>query len=87
MTTDILTLARQAGLYKPPCGVYYAVSDRQLQAFAALVRNAALEEAAVACEEADIHTYVYATVLHEDGARTIGNAAKAIRALKEQSNG
>ena len=91
---NILDLARQAGLYKPPCGVYYAVSDRQLQAFAALVRDAALEEAAVVCDgqanRASLTALTASAAGRHDALRKFGQrsagasvCAEAIRALKE----
>lgn len=82
-TEEIIKLAREAGgndeFTSPPTDWikgYFVISPEHLSKFAALVRNAVLEEAA---EEADR----WQTALHDP--RYECDCATAIRALKEQS--
>ena len=73
---NILELARQAGF-----AVHAAPSiNQKIQAFAALVRNAALEAAAVRNEEIAAELDKFG-LLSEPGALRM--AAKGIRQLKE----
>ena len=77
--TDILTLARQAGF-----AVHAAPSiNQKIQAFAALVRKDALEEAALKCD-AIRSTVDSRNDAYEDGMICgLHDCAKEIRALKE----
>ena len=84
--TNIIELARQAGMAVDEQVTDYTgdkylyVSINELQTFAALVRNAALEEAAAEAE---------AMIMYPRGKceapkhETVWHAARAIRTLKE----
>jgi hypothetical protein len=71
---NIIELARRAGIAKH--GLGYTCWEGQLERFAALVRAAALEEAADICDR--VNNY--------DNPMTAGDCADAIRALKGTPN-
>ena len=87
---DIIELARQAGF-----AVHAAPSiNQKIQAFAALVRNAALEEAAVVCDDKIAYAKKRKTDLANGGWKKLAytlqqiidateDTAEKIRALKE----
>lgn len=52
--------------------------------FAALVAAAEREACARVCEDTDIVNFEHCMVLHDDAARTLRNAATAIRARGEK---
>lgn len=58
-------------------------TEAHFQRFAALVAAAEREECAKVCEDADIVDFEHCMVLHQDAARTLTNAAAAIRARGE----
>lgn len=86
--SDILELARQAGISVDKFGMgWNATSDTDgvdIEAFAALVRKDALEEAAVLLDAASRELIGF-RMLSEAGA--VQKGAREIRTLKEQSNG
>jgi hypothetical protein len=66
-------------------GVYVEDDDiaEMLERFAALVAAREREECAKVCEDADIVDFQHCMVLHQDAAKTLTNAAAAIRARGE----
>lgn len=84
MTIDeIIKLAREAGLYLDGENTqqpFYVLSPSELERFASLVRNAALEEAAGVCEELDKEAS------WKEGRPASGReCAAAIQWMKEQA--
>ena len=89
METDIVRWARQAGFvvdekaqqHQPNCIFHtHHMVDELLQRFAAIVRADEREQCAKVCEDTDIVEFQHCMVLHEDAAKTLRNAAAAIRA-------
>ena len=83
---DIIRMAREAGM--PPVEitsdkpVLYPVPDA-IERFAALVAAAEREACAKVTEDIDIVEFEHCMVLHQDAAKTLTNAAAAIRARGE----
>ena len=76
---DIIRMAREAGI-----GPIYGADDESLERFAALVAAAEREACAKVCEDTDIVEFQHCMVLHEDAAKTLRNAAAAIRARSKE---
>ena len=66
---------------EPMVTVHRAYTLDQLLA----VRQQTIEECAKACEGAEVHVFTWCGQAHDDGAKTLGNAADAIRKLGEET--
>ena len=83
---SIIELARRAGIAKH--GLGYTCWEGQLERFAALIRAAALEEAAGVCENTLAQHYMKQVIPTNDEALLLAacaDCAAAIRALKEKT--
>lgn len=76
---QIIEMAKQAGWKELPTA-RLAFAGFELQAFAQLVRNAALEEAAVKCEEID---FSYSACLQFVSGEAAFECGKQIRSMKK----
>jgi hypothetical protein len=81
---DTIDMAREAGMKFSAAqfsGVLEAEIDEfSLKAFEALVRADEREACAKVCEETEVVQTTYCMTLHDEGAKTLCNAAAAIRA-------
>jgi hypothetical protein len=93
---DIIRMAREAGFvvnekaqqHQPNCIFHtYHMVDELLERFAFFVAAAAKAEereaCAQVCDDTDVVRFWHGGMEHDDGNRTLGNAAAAIRARGE----
>lgn len=81
METDVIRWARKAGIdAESDTLCRYEGWVEPLERFAAIVRADEREQCAKVCEDTDIVEFQHCMVLHEDAAKTLRNAAAAIRA-------
>ena len=81
MTSEkVLELAKQAGMEVSGRSAVWLANSGNLQAFAQLVRNEALEEAAVKCEEIDFSYSACEQFISGEAAFECG---KQIRSMKK----
>jgi hypothetical protein len=77
-------MAREAGFYMPEDESYYEAFPDDIKRFEALVRaderSVEREACAKVCEETEVVQTTYCITLHDEGAKTLCNAAAAIRA-------
>jgi hypothetical protein len=78
---DIIRMAREAGMHGMLTDVVTTLEE--LAHFAALVAAAEREACAKVAEEIDIVEFEHCMVVHQDAAKTLTNAAAAIRARGE----
>ena len=86
---DILRMAREAGCGWAHNGTQPSlVGEEMLERFANLVAAAAKAEereaCAQVCDDTDVVRFWHGGMEHDDGNRTLGNAAAAIRARGQQ---